>query len=325
MTSRAWCFTIHVASFTDWNCNIEDARRDDVRFFVCQPEIAPTTGARHWQGFVRFTAPRSRGFCKHFLRAESAHCEISVGSDSQNLAYCTKSETRAPETVPYILGQPSAPNGRPAGEKTTTAVSGAIAAIAANPRVDVLSLIMDEPKLVPRMRDLFSIQRQLLTRVGRPIDREPYCRVLWGPTGTGKSRFAHESAPDAYTLSLSRSTDKVWFDGYMGEETVIIDDFRGEIPIAFLLRLLDRYPMRVEPKGDSIPLCATRWIITSNFPPRAWYPDLDSEQARALERRLTLIEHLDGRGHLKTNYDGQIQGVSASFSVPVIDLTGDDE
>lgn len=80
-----------------------------------------------------------------------------------------------------------------------------------------------------------------------------------------------------------------WWDGYMGQENVIIDEFRGTIDITHLLRWLDKYPVRVEVKGGSVPLCARRFWITSNLDPRMWYPELDDDTKEALLRRLGVI------------------------------------
>lgn len=57
-----------------------------------------------------------------------------------------------------------------------------------------------------------------------------------------------------------------------------------------MLRWLDRYPVRVEVKGSSRPLVATKFWITSNVEPRKWYPDLDLETIDALMRRLVVTE-----------------------------------
>jgi len=82
---------------------------------------------------------------------------------------------------------------------------------------------------------------------------------------------------------------KFWC-GYQGEEHVIIDEFRGGIDIAHLLRWLDRYPVRVEIKGSSKPLVARTVWVTSNLPPVKWYPDVDEDTLNALLRRLKVTE-----------------------------------
>jgi len=58
-----------------------------------------------------------------------------------------------------------------------------------------------------------------------------------------------------------------------------------------MLRWLDRYPVRVERKGNSTVLLAEQIWITSNLHPDAWYPELDLETKMAFLRRLTNIVH----------------------------------
>lgn len=109
------------------------------------------------------------------------------------------------------------------------------------------------------------------------------CKVYWGPTGTGKSRRAwDEAGVDAFP----KDPRTKWWDGYTGQENIIIDEFRGSIDIAHLLRWLDRYPVRVEAKGQSLPLRGSQFWITSNISPSLWYPELDDETKGALMRRL---------------------------------------
>lgn len=112
--------------------------------------------------------------------------------------------------------------------------------------------------------------------------------MFWGRTGTGKSLRAWEEAGvEAY----AKDPRTKWWCGYNGQRNVIIDEFRGSVDIAHLLRWFDRYPVRVELKGSTRPFAAENIWITSNLDPRHWYPDLDSETQNALLRRLTNIIH----------------------------------
>ena len=55
-----------------------------------------------------------------------------------------------------------------------------------------------------------------------------------------------------------------------------------------LQRLLDWYPLWVEIKGGSLPMLATRYVITSNQHPADWYTrgdPMDDPQARQGLRR----------------------------------------
>lgn len=111
--------------------------------------------------------------------------------------------------------------------------------------------------------------------------------MFYGPTGTGKSRRAFsEAGSNAYPKD---PRSKFWY-GYQGQTNVIIDEFRGGIDISHILRWLDRYPVMVEVKGSSRVLKAEKVWITSNLHPEQWYPDLDRESYRALERRLKIEE-----------------------------------
>jgi hypothetical protein len=110
--------------------------------------------------------------------------------------------------------------------------------------------------------------------------------VFWGPTGTGKSRRAWDEAGlDAYPKD---PRTKFW-DGYQSHAHVVVDEFRGDIDIAHMLRWLDRYPVLVEVKGSAVALKCTMVWITSNISPDAWYPTCDRDTKDALLRRLNVV------------------------------------
>ena len=126
-----------------------------------------------------------------------------------------------------------------------------------------------------------------LVRIGaqfaRPeaIVREVF--VFCGPTGLGKSKRAWEEAGlDAYPKD---PRTKFW-DGYRGQEHVVMDEFRGSIDISHLLRWFDRYPVLVEIKGSAVVLKAKKIWITSNIHPKDWFVGLDDLTLKALLRRL---------------------------------------
>lgn len=131
--------------------------------------------------------------------------------------------------------------------------------------------------------------RRIASDTCRPLALIRSCNVYWGRTNSGKSRRAWE---EAGILAYGKDPRTKWWDGYTGEENVVIDEFRGTIDVSHLLRWLDRYPVRVECKGGSLPLSATTIWITSNVEPSAWYPDLDPETLAALLRRLNITRFL---------------------------------
>lgn len=127
--------------------------------------------------------------------------------------------------------------------------------------------------------------RAISSDYAKPAGMVRTCFVFWGATGTGKSRRAWEEAGvDAYP----KDPRTKWWDGYAGQRHVVIDEFRGIIDIAHMLRWLDRYPVLVEVKGSSVVLKASTIWITSNLDPRYWYDGLDDATRNALLRRLNI-------------------------------------
>lgn len=112
----------------------------------------------------------------------------------------------------------------------------------------------------------------------------PVISIYWGDSGTGKTKKALSEEPDAYILTKPHSNGCVWFDGYYDQKCIIFDEFYGWVPYDLLLRILDRYPLRLQIKGGDVQLQATKFIFTSNKEWREWYPNVDN--LSALERRI---------------------------------------
>lgn len=134
------------------------------------------------------------------------------------------------------------------------------------------------------------------------------CYII-GIAGSGKSYAAHAEAQaylDAngieeipYDLMVpAKKGDPLWFQDYMGESVVIIDDFYGNIDIDTFKRMIDEYPMIVNIKNGSAQFLAKRVYVTSNVSWENWWgADLlaNKNNKWAIQRRITLnkiFEHV---------------------------------
>ena len=110
---------------------------------------------------------------------------------------------------------------------------------------------------------------------------------FYGATGTGKTRAAWER----YGASLYVVTNIRWFDGYIGQETILFDDHRAtDIPWGELLRLLDAYPLRREVKGGHVWLAHRRVVITAPTSFEDMYGYVGGTELSQLARRITRTE-----------------------------------
>lgn len=221
------------------------------------------SGTPHLQGYAEFDRAVDLGTLGRLLGGR-AHVEACKGTAAQNIAYCRKGGDCYCER-----GVPGAPGTRNDIRAVRELVrnTGRMA--------DVIEIATSYQSL--RMAEL------LLKYVGPERKSPPRVRWFWGPTGTGKTLSAVTEAGGDFWMS-SRSLR--WWDGYDGQTKVIFDDFRADFcTFHELLRILDRYPFRVEVKGGSRPLLATDIWVTSCHPPERVYPNC-GERVEQLIRRI---------------------------------------
>jgi len=242
------------------------------RYLVFGYEIAPSTGTPHLQCFVCWDNPHSiLAFVDSFTKKEIHLETILKGTHFQAAEYCKKPESKDPafpapgwEEFGDCPRQGSRTDWRVAYEQLKSGTN-------------VEEVIDNQPQLLPCIRALDSFSARML----KPKHRDVQVIVLWGDTGTGKSRWAYENYPGLY----SKPPGKWWAD-YIGETTILLDDFYGYIPYAELLNVLDRYPFKAEVKNGFINAQWDTVIITSNKPPEQWY---HYGLTPALKRRISKI------------------------------------
>jgi len=260
--SRNYCFTIN-------NYSAEEAvyaLEIECTYVVVGHEIGEC-GTPHLQGFVMFPNAKTMKAVSKLL--PRAHLEVAKGTPIQAMVYCKKDKEFDEKGVP--------PTG--AGSRKDLDVVKRV--LASTGRMADVVLVANSYQSV-RMAEC------ILKYTEKSRCEKPHVTWLYGATGTGKSRLAYqELGDDCYTCL---STGK-WFEGYDAHENVLIDDMRKDfLKFHELLRLLDRYAMRVECKGGSRQFVAKRIFITSAYSPTAMFDS--REDINQLLRRIDVTTEL---------------------------------
>ncbi len=228
-----------------------------VTFCVYSREFATR---EHFQGYMEFdTAQTWSGL--HLLDGlADAHFESRRGTQAQAISYAQKVDDPSFLEGPFIFGEKKSQ-----GQRNELLVIQRDLDQGASLR----DIARDNFPEYIRFRQSFQSYQRLMT-ISR--DWVMDIRVYVGPTGCGKTRKAMEEFGDDIYLQVH---DK-WWDGYTGQQTVLIDEMYGSrFKWAYLLQLCDRYPFSVEAKGSVIEFTSRRIIFTSNLSPELWYPNKD--------------------------------------------------
>lgn len=264
---RSYCFTLNnPESLPDFDYRL-------CRYAIYQEEIGEN-GNYHLQGYFELNRPARWQQCARLFGLEGAHFESRRGSPKQAIEYCKKRD----ETYlsgPYEHGEPNVSQG-------TRTDWTKIKDMVKNNASDV-DLFEENPGLWIRSFRGISLAKQLYLPKVRP---QPQVILLYGPPGTGKSQWILDNVPNAFW----KQNDSNWFDGFTGQEDIVLDDFYGWMPYSSLLRLLDKYPLQVQSKGSQVSVYAKKIYISSNKLPQQWYEKIKEKvDLTALTRRFTRV------------------------------------
>lgn len=288
--SRYYCWTLN--NYTEDEERVIARWVDDgtCTYVIYGYEVAPQTGTPHLQGYLELRNERGLAPLKDSLGLPRLHLEQRKWTQAQAIDYCRKA---GPELV-REFGQAAPGQGSRSDLECV--------------RADIESGKYSELELWQRNFSAFVRYSKGLERyrsLKRTFDRTTtyekktvfyYC----GSTGTGKSsRAANELAaefgiPYVYIRPPSVNNSTCWFEGlHDGVRAVVLDEFRGDIPLTTLLRFLDGYDMSVEFKGGSVnSFYIRKIIITSNLAPWELYPGVkekNPELVKPLYRRIDKV------------------------------------
>lgn len=267
---RFWCLTVN--NPREGTADAPKPSWEYLQYYAYQLEQGEG-GTLHYQCFIAFN--RTRTFRQVRLLCPRGHWEVRSGNSTnqQAIDYCTKEDTRV--SGPWFYGQLL-------NERERTDIQRMYSMVKKGKTdLDIQEEMVD--CYVGHLNAPTKLRNNLLE--GSKRTEPPTVKWFWGPTGSGKTRTAFEQYPDAYFKDMS---DGKWWDGYAQQECVIFDDMRKDtFKFHELLRILDRYPLRVQMKGSSCQFNSKVIIITSCFPPETLYET--REDVGQLLRRINEI------------------------------------
>lgn len=259
-------------------------RQGEPLLFICYGvERCPTTSRVHLQGYLRFSRPVRLAGVRTVCGDPSIHLERRRGTEQQAVDYCHKDADASAADghigFYYEWGVRGAQGKRTDIDtiRDIVADGGGMRRVIAE--ATSIAAVLAAPKFLTYI--------ECGKRVGAPT-----VNWYWGKTGTGKTRAAIEEAEShggGDPLWISSDTFK-WFDGYDAHDVVLFDDFRSDgVSLPWMLRLLDRYPVRVPIKGGYRAFKPKVIYITCPRPPQECFLE-SGEDVDQLLRRITNIK-----------------------------------
>lgn len=151
--------------------------------------------------------------------------------------------------------------------------------------------ILDEnPSYIMQIDRMDKVRQEYLFQRFRNIDRLVNVTYVFGKTGTGKTRdimqrYGYEN--------VYRVTDyKHPFDNYKGQDVLLLDEYRSNFTISFMLDLLDRYPLELPCRYNNKCACFTKIYIVSNVSLGEQYKNVKNEEKESYNAFLRRIHNI---------------------------------
>lgn len=271
--SRGYLLTINNPTEEDE----KDLVADSYQYLVYQIEKGES-GTEHIQAFIYYKNPRVFPKKKY----PRAHIE-RVRSFKAAETYCTKEKTRV--RGPYKYGTPPRQGTRTDLENLAKQVLEG---------TSLEEIARNAPAHYVKYHNGL---KALKSDTAPHRTQKPTTVWIWGKTGVGKTRYVIDKhgAENVYIKDGTK-----WWNGYNGEEAILIDDFDGKWDFRDFLRLLDRYKYQGEYKGGYVKINSPYIYITCEFEPEHVYRKYDADDDKEDNNLQQVLRRLDKIIHIKT-------------------------
>ena len=262
--AKHWCFTLNNPKDTEVDAWVDGIDLYD--YYITGREVG-TLGTPHIQGFVSFKKRMLRSGVSKLLKRAFWEIKSKKSTYTQAIDYCKKDGDFTEYGIAPV--DPKVKLKRKWEDAFEAAKDGRILDIPASMRV----------------RYYHAFKRIQQDYPKQPKNNKDPCGLWYfGPIGFGKTRTAYEEYPELYDKPLNK-----WWDGYQGEDTVLLDDVaphHGKWLGHLLKRWADWKSFPAEQKGTTIMIRPKRIIVTSQYTLDEVFYDAEDPNTRdALNRR----------------------------------------
>lgn len=253
----------------------------DVRYVCWAPEKCPTTGRAHTQFYVYFLHHKTLSAAMKWLKKHwgfTSPVKMASGTPEQNRIYCGHERYEKDGKVKEVN-----PDAKELGVLPQQGIKRSLqdaAALIKSGKMTAEDIAMNDEgtyhqygRTLTKIEDIY-LRKQRRRWMTRGL-------WLWGSAGGGKSWFCDHVGANAYWWE----PDQGWWEGYTGQEIIVINELRGEIKFQELLTLVDEYPKRLRRRNrPPFPCLAKLVIVTCTKSPEELYKNVKEDWTQFTRR-----------------------------------------
>lgn len=296
--SRKWMLTINNPSDHGIDHDVIKqtlSEMKSIKYWCMADEIGLEDKTYHIHLFLYGTSTR---FSTIKLKFPTAHIEMGKGKIEQCIDYVKKSgkwskDAKADTRVDGTFEE----SGEPPVEAQGTRNDLNVLYDMVKQGLKDYEILEANPTYLVNLRDIENVRQVNNERMFATQIRNMDVTYIWGDPGTGKTygvltRYGFENV---FRVSDYRNP----FDGYSGQDVLLLDEFDGQLPITLMNKLLEGYPFQLPCRFNNKWACYTKVYIIANSPLGHHYKDTHRDNELlwlAWIRRINLVQHYtDGK------------------------------